>query len=260
MLKLLGQYLDLAPAMISPPTSDEIDMSTLWHPDLHLDNIFVDPNTMEISSVLDWQSTVAAPFFSHCGVPKLVRHPEPVSLSLSDISRLPQNYEDLSQKDKEYADKKHNSKQLHQYYLQATRGGNPKHWAALQVQDDTRIQPVRIVQKVWDQNATFILRQALMRIVNNWERLCPGNGPCPVSFTDKELAVHHQERDSREFIYGLTSDGKVKAVDYDEMQAKLKRLRDSGFEAAENEEERFVMDKLWPFQDTVDAPSGDVSS
>lgn len=46
MLELLDKYLKLTPAMIPPPTPDDIDASTLWHPDLHLDNLFIDPDTL----------------------------------------------------------------------------------------------------------------------------------------------------------------------------------------------------------------------
>jgi hypothetical protein len=45
VLHLSDQYLQLAPAMIPPPVINDMDQQapTLWHPDLHLDNIFVDP-------------------------------------------------------------------------------------------------------------------------------------------------------------------------------------------------------------------------
>ncbi|KAF7617594.1 hypothetical protein AFLA_006510 [Aspergillus flavus NRRL3357] len=33
--------------------------NVLWHPDLHLDNVFVDPNTHEITSIIDWQSALS---------------------------------------------------------------------------------------------------------------------------------------------------------------------------------------------------------
>lgn len=29
--------------------------TALWHPYLHLDNVFVDPETQEITSFIDWQ-------------------------------------------------------------------------------------------------------------------------------------------------------------------------------------------------------------
>lgn len=262
MLELLDQYLELAPAMISPSTPDDVNASTLWHPDLHLDNLFVDPNTLQITSLIDWQATAAAPLFYQCGVPKMVRHREPVSLDLSSWPKRPDNYNDLEHDQKKYAEKMHRSEHLHQYYLRITRRDNPRHWAALQLHDEVRVQPVKIVQQVWENNTTFFLRRALMRLVSNWERLCPNAGPCPVSFTEQDFALYSQEVEKREFVsdtlnlieknYGLNPDGTVHPDKYVEVQTELKRLKAICLEAADNEEERFNVEKLWPYQDTVD--------
>jgi hypothetical protein len=65
-------------------TPDNVNTSTLEHPDLHFDNLFVDPNTLQVTSVIDWQSTAAAPLFYQYRVPKMVRQREPVSLDLSN--------------------------------------------------------------------------------------------------------------------------------------------------------------------------------
>lgn len=265
MLELLDQYLELAPSMLSPSTPEDVNSSTLWHPDLHLDNLFVDPNTLQVTSVIDWQSAAATPLFYQCRVPKMIKHREPVSLDLSNLPKLPDNYNDLDQDQKEYADKMQKSEHLHQYYLRATKEDNPRHWVALQLHDDLRVQPVKIVQQVWEGNTIFFLRRALMRIVNNWERLCPDSGPCPVSFSEHDFAVYNQEVEKREFVsdtlnlfqknYGLNPDGTVFPDKYDEVQAELQRLKSFCLEVAEDEEERFSVEKIWPYQDTVDESS-----
>lgn len=81
MLDLLSRYLQLAPAMIPPSTSDDLNAFTLWHPDLHLDNLFVNYNTMQVTSVVDWQSAAAVPYFIQCRVPK-IQYQKPVSSDL----------------------------------------------------------------------------------------------------------------------------------------------------------------------------------
>ena len=261
MLELLDRYLQLAPAMISPSTPDDINASTLWHPDLHLDNLFVHHNTLQVTSVIDWQSTAAAPLFYQCGVPKMVRHREQVSLDLSDWPKRPDGYKEFGRVEKEYAEKMYRSEHLHQYYLRITRRDNPRHWAALQLHDEVRVQPVKIVQQVWENNTMFFLRRALMRIVNDWEELCPNAGLCPVIFSEREVALYHHEVEKREFVadtlnlfqknYGLHPDGTVDPDKYDDIQTELKRLKAVCLEATDNEEERFNVEKLWPYQDTV---------
>ncbi|KAL2368629.1 hypothetical protein RJZ57_006990, partial [Blastomyces gilchristii] len=37
--------------------------SVLWHPDLHLNNVFVDPESHEITYIVDWQSAAVVPLF-----------------------------------------------------------------------------------------------------------------------------------------------------------------------------------------------------
>ncbi|CZT50041.1 uncharacterized protein RSE6_10961 [Rhynchosporium secalis] len=255
MLGLLDKYLKLTPAMLPPPTPDRIDASTLWHPDLHLDNLFIDPSTLQITSVIDWQSTLAIPLYYQCGVPKMVRHSERVSLDLSTFPKLPDNFNDLDEDEKELARKMHKSEHLHQYYLRITKRDNPKHWTALQLHDDVRVQPVRIVQQVWHDNTVFFLRRALLRIVARWESLCPGAGPCPVN-PEEDASAYNSELGNREFVSdvlnlmqktcGLHPDGTIFPSKYDEVQAELERLKAVGLEAAEDDEERLYVERLWP--------------
>jgi hypothetical protein len=192
----------------------------------------------------------------------MVRHREPLLLDLSNWPKRSDNYKDFEQDEKEYAEKMHRSAHLHQYYLRITRRHNSRHWAALQLQDEVRVQPVKIVQQVWENNTIFFLQRALMRIVNNWERLCPDAGMCPVSFSDQDFELYNHEVEKREFVsdilnliqknYGLNPDGTVEPDKYDEMKTELKRLKAICLEAADNEEERFDVEKLWSYQDTED--------
>ena len=55
-LALLTQYMDVAPYLVPSSTDKEATSNVLWHPDLHLDNVFVDPETHDITSIVDWQS------------------------------------------------------------------------------------------------------------------------------------------------------------------------------------------------------------
>jgi hypothetical protein len=139
---------------------------------------------------------------------------------------------------------------------------SPRHWAALQLQDDVRTQPARIVQTVWKDRNVFFLRRALLRIVDGWEHLCPDSGPCPVRFSDQEIALHAHEEENRAHVsevlslfrenWGLPPDGSIESVRFDEVQSKLAQMRDAFVGAAGNEEDGILAEKLWPYQDTTD--------
>ncbi|KAK0110084.1 hypothetical protein ONS95_002740 [Cadophora gregata] len=262
MLELLNQYLQLIPAMIPPSTTDDLHGSTLWHPDLHLDNMLIDTRTMQVTSVIDWQSTIAAPFFLQCGVPKLLLHSEPLSFDFSALKR-PDNYMDLTQEEREEADHRRGNKHLLKYYLEITKRDNPRHWAALTSHNEIRVQPARLVQHVWEQNIMFFLKLALMKIVNRWEQFCPDAGPCPVNFNQIDQAVFDFEAENREAVgsvlsllqekYNLHPEGNVVSARYDEMQIEMMRLKAGFLSGAADEEERLLADKLWPYQDTVES-------
>jgi Ser/Thr protein kinase RdoA (MazF antagonist) len=66
MLSLIDRYLQLAPAMVPSQLTEDVDIHspTLGHPDLHPNNIFVNPESNEISHVIDWQSVSTLPLFT----------------------------------------------------------------------------------------------------------------------------------------------------------------------------------------------------
>lgn len=259
-LSLLDRYLQLAPAMVPPRSTDDTHSPTLWHPDLHLDNVFIDPESKQITCVIDWQSAAILPFFYHCGVATMFRHEGPVSGDMTAWPRRPENYHSLEQDEKDKIDNLIGSECLHKYYLAITHNRNPRHRTALQLHNEVRTQPRRIVQNVWKDGDVFFLRRALIRIVNEWESLCPDSGPAPVSFNEQDMALHAHEEENRGHVsevltlfrnnWGLPPDGSVKPAAFDEVQAELTRMRDAFVAAADTEDDRLLAEKLWPYQDT----------
>ena len=265
ILELLGHYLQLSPAMIAQSRPEHgLNASTLWHPDLHLDNVFVDTTTMQISCLIDWQSAIAAPFLHQSRIPKIFHHPEPVSLDLANWPELPKDYAQLGKAEQEYATNMVRSGRLHTQYLRETKSKNPRHWAALEVNDEDRIQPVKIAQGIWKRNCTFYLRRAIIRIIQHWEILCPDAGTCPCSteVLEREMALYELECESRKFVYsmlqlfennhGLHPDGTIGLDRYEEVMKEIKSWKDFALKHADDDEERMAIQRTWPFRDTVD--------
>lgn len=259
-LSLLDRYLQLAPAMVPPPNPKDMHSSTLWHPALHLDNVLVDPESKHVTHIIDWQATAVLPFFYQCGVPIMFRYRWPGSDSMSPCPNYPENYSNLEPAEKAKIDHIIRCQLLHKFYLGITLIGNPRHWAALQLQDDVRTQPARIVQSVWKDCDWFFLQRALIRIIDRWEDLCPGAGPCPVSFNEQEMALYRHEEENRGYTsnilkmfrerWGLLAAGYVESARFDVLQTELEQKRDAFARAADTEEGRLLADKLWPYRDT----------
>jgi hypothetical protein len=105
MLNLLDRYLQLASAMVPPQSINDAHSPTLWHPDLHLNNVFVDPQSKQITHVIDRQSAAVLPFFYQCGVPTMFKHPGgPVPDDMTVWPKRPENYHSLEQAEKEKVD------------------------------------------------------------------------------------------------------------------------------------------------------------
>lgn len=68
---LLAQYMTVAPYLVPSTTDEAVTSRLLWHPDLHIDNVFVDPDTCDTTRVVDWQSSYVAPLFYQSDVPKM---------------------------------------------------------------------------------------------------------------------------------------------------------------------------------------------
>jgi hypothetical protein len=259
VLYLLDRYLQLSPAMVPPLGTDDTHSPTLWHPDLHLDNVFVDPESKQITRIIDWQSAAIMPFFYQCGISRMFKHPGPVADGWA-LSELPEDYDSLSQSEKAKIDSDRNSEACHKYYEAETKSKNPRHWAALRLENvDVRTEPSRLVVNVWEDRDGFFLRRALLSIVEQWPDLCPESGICPVSFSEQELALHAAEEESMSNVseilslfrenWGLPPNGMVDPTEFDQVQTAVAELRDSFIDGADNEAERELFTRLWPYQD-----------
>lgn len=73
------------------PTDHSIEYPSLWHPDLHLENIFVDPeNLTKIVGIIDWQAVEVAPLFDQVRRPYFLDYEGPLTVNLECLS-LPED-------------------------------------------------------------------------------------------------------------------------------------------------------------------------
>lgn len=259
-LALLAQYMDVAPYLVPPPTDESATSNVLWHPDLHLDNMFVDPDTHEITRIVDWQSACVAPLFYQSGVPRMFRHPGPVREGWG-VPNRPENFDSLSEDEQKKVDQDLESETIHKYYEAQVYKRAPRHWAVLQQRTFPVIRkPVWLVSGVWESADLFFLRQSLILLKNQWDGLFPDHqSHCPINFTEKELELHSKEEENMDGVGQmlvlfrdqgvLPVDGMVKPEDYDVARENCRKFKDIFIGMAEDEDERELFMRLWPYQE-----------
>ncbi|EEQ28389.1 phosphotransferase family protein [Microsporum canis CBS 113480] len=258
-LALLSKYLDATPYLV--PNDPAARISVLWHPDLHLDNVFVDPETCKITSIVDWQGASVAPLFYQSCVPRMFRHDGPVREGWVVPSR-PEDFDTLSEEEQGLIDQDLESETIHKYYEAKVFQRAPHHWEVLKQLRDIQLRrnPTWLVTGVWENRDIFFLRQSLIAIAALWDRLRPDETTeVPVSFTKEELDLHAKEDENITGVGNMLKlfrdqgvlpvDGMVGPEDYETAKINCQKFKDIFIKTAKDEEERELFSKLWPYQD-----------
>ncbi|GLI76203.1 hypothetical protein PoHVEF18_004474 [Penicillium ochrochloron] len=258
-ISLLEKYLDVSSYLVPQPSDEPSSANVLWHPDLHLDNIFVDPDTSQITRIVDWQSACVAPLFYQAGVPKMCRHPGLVREGWV-VPERPADFESLSEDEQKRIDDDLESETMHKYYEAQVYKRAPRYWSVLQQPAIPILRkPVWIVSGVWENRDLFFLRDALMDIVAQWVELFPKT-PCPIAFSNEETELHSKEEKNINGVGQmllmfreqgvLPVDGMVVPEDYEVAPANERKFKDIFIGLAKDEEEKELFKNLWPYQES----------
>ncbi|EIT73531.1 hypothetical protein AO1008_05290 [Aspergillus oryzae 100-8] len=175
-IDLIEKYLRIVPHIThcEPDTADLLQ-PTLWHSDLHFNNIYVDLDTETITDIIDWQNITVAPLLLQAKIPRMARHISPLPLGWV-MPEKPEGYETFSQKDKLRADKLYESALCQKYYEVCTAKMNPRHYAAI-IHNDTwkspLILPLKSISGAWSSREVFRSRSSLTEVVDHWAEMQP---------------------------------------------------------------------------------------
>ncbi|KAF2124066.1 hypothetical protein P153DRAFT_412352 [Dothidotthia symphoricarpi CBS 119687] len=245
-ISLLERYLQLVPHLSPGPSR-----TSLSHPDLHLDNIFVDPDTKQITCIIDWQSvSVSGLFFQH-KIPRLLLPIRSYTTrnclkTASDGSKATHDADGTSD--------------LLRHYQHLTRLKNEQQWVAVTSPNRSlRIKPNSLLCGAWSRNDVFSFRHALINIVAHWEEITPVNAPCPIQFDPKELELHNDELEVveglGEVLHQLQDDnliplgGMVLPENYEQALHINNTVKEMFVNMAESESQRVLFSRIWPYQD-----------
>lgn len=241
-VSLLEWYLQLVPYLAPSPFR-----TSLSHPDLHLDNIFVDPETKKITYIIDWQSAaVSEPFFQN-DIPQMLT---PVDSGSSYTKLAP------TTEDRERNQDSSRTANLLSHYQTLHHNINEKRWAATNFHTRTLcMEPGSLLTGAWSRNDVFSFHHALIHVVARWHELAPATTPCPIQLEEDEL--HMDELDIleglREVLQQLEKGNMiplgsmVPRENYEHAMKISNKVKEIFVDIAESESQRVLFSKLWPY-------------
>ena len=186
-LKILDRYLSIVPYITrTTKETDSLQTCILSHRDLNSSNVFIDPDTNDITAIIDWQGSTIAPLSLQADIPRMIRHFPPVPPGLF-LPERPEDYDALDPEGKQAADATHESILCQKYYEGRTAQSNPLLYSAI-MHNDTKeaplIEPLKIVCGSWKNREVWKLRASLINTAENWESVKLGSITCPIDFTE----------------------------------------------------------------------------
>ncbi|EFR00635.1 phosphotransferase enzyme family protein [Nannizzia gypsea CBS 118893] len=242
-IALLERYLAVVSKLL--PDDTELVRPTLWYPDIHDGNIFVQDG--RISSLIDWQSVWVAPLLLQARTPRLIDYNGDIQL------RLPEDFKMLPEEEKDQVrDRVQRSIQVYLYEHQTAKFNPLLNRAIRKPHGKTLGQLVSFAGNSWDDHIVP-LRDTLIDVERDWLKIFE-SGKCPYHFSPDERSQHCEEAKAfnaaQEFWEMLQSrvqpDGWTSVEDFDDAVEYFSQLREAGLASLEGEErDEFEASTRW---------------
>ncbi|KAF2148923.1 hypothetical protein K461DRAFT_288330 [Myriangium duriaei CBS 260.36] len=166
----------------------------LWHTDLHMGNIFVDPNeSARITALIDLQSLQVLPAFLQARWPEFLKPPPKYDYPSGMVQpRLPDDFDDLDEESKGLALQELAQAKLAKAYEASLFLENKAAHIAMTAPRVFRELFTRCGEV--SEVGMVPLRECLIELTANWASLGFVGDP-PYSFTEEEIVAHETEFD-----------------------------------------------------------------
>lgn len=266
-IQAIQEYLKIVKYLL--PDDRSIQKPHIWHDDLHLENIFVNPDDpSDILAFIDWQSTELAPLYDHTIEPYILEYDGPPLGSLLERPKF-EDVRKLFGEDPESERKakslylKMNLVALYRFLVHKT---NKQLFQALEYRETDSFQLLLFARNLFvDGEATYLA--LLVELQRSWADL-PGvqanhNPECPIRFSDEEISTIEADSEGAALGINLMRDAQERLgsqffqeqglIENDKLEEAKRELReikqDLIREYASNEAEAKEWDEAWPFDD-----------
>ncbi|KAI6142613.1 kinase-like domain-containing protein [Pisolithus tinctorius] len=260
----LRRYLRLAPSLV--PDDDSLSAFCIRHPDLTDSNLKVstDSSGLQILSMLDWQHAAVLPLFLHAGMPDIIQNEEDEVSRRMVKPKLPDDFDKLAEEKQEWEMELFRRRLVHYHYIVSTATYNRIHLKGFVYPlNDLRRRIFIHATAAWE-GETINLLDSLIDIVFGWESFAKDGTPCPVVFTEDEIAAAVKlyealanadmgERMLRDNV-GRGEETWVPVAQYEEAKAIGQDIKRRTLEALAEDEETTeeayaVIEANWPLDD-----------
>ncbi|TFK72771.1 hypothetical protein BDN72DRAFT_762892 [Pluteus cervinus] len=235
---LLERCLLIAPHLI--PKNPDYLSPILAHPELVLPNIMVAPTgNATINAFLDWQGAVAAPLVMQTSPASVLRYTaDKIEYDSAGKPILPADIDRMPPEDQKRV-RIHHKLAMRQYiYIDTITKLDPHRkaiWTTAESYVTVYPYLVKQILRCWA-DGPFALRNSLINLWHDWEKIRPEGPPCPIDFSEKELEAHQLEAERRD-IYGEQTeslkwdtachgDGWVENVDFEKAKKAVEKVRE----------------------------------
>lgn len=256
--KALQCYLDILEYLL--PADRTIASAHLWHGDLHVANIFVDPSDpTKVVSIIDWQSTEVCPLYFHARQPQIIDYNGTPVHGLERPQPL-KDLEKLNSLEKHRAETLYLQKSLCSLYNTLVHYQNPRLYSALQFQNSQQyLLLVLACNLLIDGEASYLAQIA--ELESTWQEFAANkDSTYPFNFSSEERAQMEANaegaargmeamRSIRDSLGELCPEqGIVRLQQYDEAMGALRQIKEQVISTfATNSREKEEWEKTWPF-------------
>ncbi|KAK2734335.1 hypothetical protein FQN57_001702 [Myotisia sp. PD_48] len=241
---------------------DDPDLMTghLWHNDLHHENIFVDPETLQIQGIIDWQSIQIAPLSDHCLDPSFLDYNGPDVGDNLQRPKLPAEIQNLKGEEKSTALEQYINKGMMIGWRSLIHDKNPAQYRAIKFQQTAPGNLLQVSRRIFEVGEPYFLA-LLLDLRDEWANA--GIPQFPIEFSDEQVTSIELDVERAELGVGAIKaiqqelgdlwpeKGVVEYKDYGEVKSMLQQVK--GMFIAESSAypgwDTETFERLWPFDD-----------
>lgn len=240
------------------PSDTDIRKPAIWHQDLHVENIFVDPKApTRVTSIIDWQSTEIAPFFVQARVPQFLEHEGPRAEGL-ERPRLAPNFDTLESVEQQRVNRLTLDQGLWVAYKIWIRARNPAFWKALEFQETAAFELLLCARTVLEDGEAIYAARFLDLLEEGDASVRDSGVEIPA---DIAAEIRSDSKDALEGMKAMSmikatigdlfpERGVVRAEQYKHAKNALAQCKEQIVDMyARSDADRAAWDASWPFDD-----------